>query len=282
MDGWVDNTARGRVHPHGARSRRRPGARGVGRRAAVADATLIREARAARRWPATSRRPSRPASRGSPGPQMVGGLTRRVAELPGRAPAAPPRGGRHHRGRASRAPGRQAAAGARPSARPAATRSECWQLDTTGWVDLPNSCFTYSDAGRSLFGTRTVATPMVPDLYSPRPGPAASLRAAQGRAAGARRTGGCDLFHSMHDNVHGFEITYEIDLATRARSCAPSTSRRGCRTWASARSRSGKIAALVGETRRRRAAQAHPAHAGRRGRLRPALRPDRRPPEALA
>ena len=47
---------------------------------------------------------------------------------------------------------------------------ECWQLDTSGWIDLPDSCFTYSDAGRALFGTRTIVSPMQPDLYSPRPG----------------------------------------------------------------------------------------------------------------
>src|SRR5215475_4191552 len=27
--------------------------------------------------------------------------------------------------------------------------AECWQLDTMGWVDLPDSCFTYSPAGRA-------------------------------------------------------------------------------------------------------------------------------------
>jgi hypothetical protein len=32
----------------------------------------------------------------------------------------------------------------------------------------------------------------------------------------AREGGRLRLFHSMHDNVHGFEITYEIDLATGA------------------------------------------------------------------
>jgi hypothetical protein len=29
-----------------------------------------------------------------------------------------------------------------------------------------------------------------------------------------RMDGRLRLFHSMHDNVHGFEVTYEIDLAT--------------------------------------------------------------------
>src|SRR2546427_326303 len=90
---------------------------------------------------------------------------------------------------------------------------DCWELDTTGWIDLPDSCFTYSAAGRSLFGTRPIATPMQPDLYSPRRGQqrvfvrrkVARLTSLDGRLV---------LFHSMHDNVHGFEITYELDAAT--------------------------------------------------------------------
>lgn len=90
---------------------------------------------------------------------------------------------------------------------------ECWQLDTSGWIDLPNSCFTYSDAGRALLAMRTVSTPMQPDLYSPRPG----QRRVFVRRKLARLERGPErlrLFHSMHDNVHGFEITCEIDVAT--------------------------------------------------------------------
>jgi hypothetical protein len=90
---------------------------------------------------------------------------------------------------------------------------ECWMLDTTGWIDLPNSCFTYSEAGRALFGTRIVATPMVPDLYSPRPGQR-NVFERRKVARLARGEGRLRLFHSMHDNVHGFELTYEVDLAT--------------------------------------------------------------------
>jgi Protein of unknown function (DUF2889) len=90
---------------------------------------------------------------------------------------------------------------------------ECWQLDTTSWIDLPDSCFTYSAAGRAVFGTRAIVTPMTPELYSPPPG----ARAVFERRKVARLTRVADhleLFHSMHDNVHGFELTYEIDLAS--------------------------------------------------------------------
>jgi len=89
----------------------------------------------------------------------------------------------------------------------------CWNLDTTGWVDLPDSCFTYSPAGRALFGTRPVSTPMVATLYSPPPGARGVFRrmkVARLVLAGRR----LHLLHSMHDNVHGFDLHYEIDLDT--------------------------------------------------------------------
>lgn len=89
----------------------------------------------------------------------------------------------------------------------------CWQLDTTGWIDLQDSCFTYSAAGRALFGTRTVATPITPDLYSPRPGQRRVF--VRTKLARLERAGGrLRLDHAMHDHVHGFEVTYEVDLAS--------------------------------------------------------------------
>jgi len=87
----------------------------------------------------------------------------------------------------------------------------CWRLDTTGWVDLPDSCFTYSSAGRALFGTRSVSTPMVPDLYCPPPG--ARKLFTRKKVARLVQTGRrLHLFNSMHDNVHGFDVHYELDL----------------------------------------------------------------------
>ena len=146
------------------------------------------------------------------GAEMVGGLTRRVAELLGDADGASlavdatievSRLARQV-ARMPRAVAERATAG---------DALECWTLDTTGWADLPNSCFTYSPAGRALFGTRMVATPMVPDLYSPRAGQARVFERRK-VARLERGDGRLRLFHSMHDNVHGFEITYEIDLAS--------------------------------------------------------------------
>jgi hypothetical protein len=82
-----------------------------------------------------------------------------------------------------------------------------------GWVDLPDSCFTYSEAGRRLFGTRTIATSVQPQLYRPRPGQRQVFERRKVMRL-ERHDGRIALFHSMHDNVHGFEVTYEIDADT--------------------------------------------------------------------
>ncbi|HSF04313.1 MAG TPA: DUF2889 domain-containing protein [Methylomirabilota bacterium] len=145
------------------------------------------------------------------GTRMVAGFTRKVAEATGGSP-----GGAlvvdaavevarlaRQTTRLPRARAERAAAGA----------WECWQLDMAGWADLPDSCFTYSPAGRALFATRAVATSSHPDLYSPRPGQRrVFVRAKLARIE--RADGRLRLFHAMHDNVHGFEVTCEVDGAT--------------------------------------------------------------------
>ena len=156
------------------------------------------------------------------GTRMIGGLTRAVADAVGRGA-----GGalvvdamievarlarqvaKLPRARAERAVG---------------SAWECWQLDTAGWIDLPDSCFAYSEAGKALFGTRTVVSPMQPDLYSPRPGQSRVF--VRRKVARIQRVGnGLRLFHSMHDNVHGFELTYEIDAQERITRADSITSR---------------------------------------------------------
>jgi len=121
----------------------------------------------------------------------------------------------------------------------------CWDLDTTGWIDLPGSCFTYSGAGRALFATRAVSTPMVADLYSPPPG--ARRVFVRKKIMRLVRTGPrLHLFHSMHDNVHGFDVHLEIDLEAGTVTAADSITSRlpyqGICTEPQ-----GKIKALVGQ-----------------------------------
>jgi hypothetical protein len=146
------------------------------------------------------------------GAALVGGLTRRVAEATGTGPgAALVRDAVIEAARLAR----QVAKLPRERAARAASGDpwECWQLDTTGWADLPDSCFTYGAEGRKLFGTRTIVAAMTPELYSPRPDQRGVFE--RGKVARIeRREGRLALYHSMHDNVHGFEIVYEIDLAS--------------------------------------------------------------------
>ncbi|MGH7401480.1 MAG: DUF2889 domain-containing protein, partial [Candidatus Rokuibacteriota bacterium] len=144
------------------------------------------------------------------GTRMVGGFTRRLADLCGGRPGA---GLFVDAGIEVARLARQvtklpaaAIAGLEPG-----DALACWRLDTTGWVDLPDSCFTYSPAGRALFGTRPVSTPMVPALYSPPVG--ARKIFTRKKVARLVLTGRrLHLFHSMHDNVHGFDLHYEVDL----------------------------------------------------------------------
>jgi hypothetical protein len=156
------------------------------------------------------------------GTAMVGGLTRRVAEAIGSgAGALLVIDAVVEAARLARQVAKL------PRERAERTRDgalECWRLDTEGWVDLPDSCFTYSDAGRALFASRTVVCQSGPDLYSPRPGQRrVFVRRKVARLE--RHEDRLTLFHSMHDDVHGFEISYEVDLESgrivSARSLTP-------------------------------------------------------------
>jgi len=147
---------------------------------------------------------------GLAGARMVGGFTKRLAELCG------PRQGREllvqagiEMARLSRQVTKMPASTV-ASLQPGDSQA-CWALDMAGWVDLPDSCFTYSSAGRALFGTRPVSSPMVPALYSPPPGARGvfTRRKVARLVLTGRRL---HLFHSMHDNVHGFDVHFEIDL----------------------------------------------------------------------
>lgn len=95
----------------------------------------------------------------------------------------------------------------------AAGPAACREADQAGFADLPDSCFAYSDASRALFTGRQVSTPMTADLYSPRPG-AQRVFVRRKVARLERVDGRVRLSHSMHDNVHGFDLVYEIETAT--------------------------------------------------------------------
>ena len=94
---------------------------------------------------------------------------------------------------------------------PSGGAQACWDLDARGWADLPDSCFTYSRAGRALLSNRSVTASAGRELYSPVPGARrVFVRARRLRLVlNGRRL---HLFHSMHDNVHGFDIHFEVDI----------------------------------------------------------------------
>ena len=146
------------------------------------------------------------------GTRMVAGFARRLAEITGERT-----GGGHFADAAmeigrlarqvTRVPG--PALAAFDQARPEGV----WELDTsTGWTELPNSCFAYSAAGKALFGTRPVHTPMTRDLYGPPLG-AQRVFVRRKLARLVKTADRLHLFSAMHDNVHGFDLHYEIDLA---------------------------------------------------------------------
>ena len=144
------------------------------------------------------------------GARMIGGFTRRLTEVAGSGPAARflvdagievARLARQVAKLPREATAHLASGGPRA----------CWELDNASWIDLPGSCFTYSANGRALLDTREVSTPMAAELYSP--SPAARRLFDRKRVMRLVRTGPrLHLFHSMHDNVHGFDIHLEIDL----------------------------------------------------------------------
>jgi hypothetical protein len=121
----------------------------------------------------------------------------------------------------------------------------CWHLDTTGWVDLPDSCFTYSAAGRALFGTRSVFTPMAVELYNPPMG-ATKVFVRKKRSRLVLTGGRLHLFHSMHDNVHGFDLHYEVDLDSGSIIAADSITSRLPYEGICIEPQ-GKIAAMIGQ-----------------------------------
>jgi len=142
--------------------------------------------------------------------RMVGGFTRRLTELAGTGSGSAflveagieiARLARQVTKLAPEAAARALTGGARA----------CWELDNLGWIDLPNSCFTYSAKGRALLDTREVTSPMVAELYHPPLG-ARRLFVRRKVMRLVHTAPRLHLFHAMHDNVHGFDLHYELDL----------------------------------------------------------------------
>ena len=84
------------------------------------------------------------------------------------------------------------------------------QLDLEAWPELVDLCFTYRKETSALFAERAVRTPATAEMYSPPPGrPLVFHRYKRSHVARAGTT--LALYQSMFDQVHGFELWYDVD-----------------------------------------------------------------------
>ena len=178
------------------------------------------------------------------GARMVAGFTRRLAEVCGERPGAA----------LFVDAGIEIARLARQVAKlPAAVTAgyvagdaaATWNLDTQGWQDLPDSCFAYGPGGRALLAVPGATASATLSLYAPPPG-ARKVFVRRKVARLVDSGGSLHLFHSMHDDVHGFDLHYEIDTRSGRIARADSVTSRLPYTGICSVPQA-KIAALVGE-----------------------------------
>jgi hypothetical protein len=101
--------------------------------------------------------------------------------------------------------------GAAPPALPGP--AEFHRLDLEAWPELLDLCFTYRAESQALFDERAVRTPAVLDMYvSPRGRKLVFHRYKRSHVARAGAT--LSLYQSMFDQVHGFELWYDVDTAS--------------------------------------------------------------------
>src|SRR5215470_4992754 len=102
--------------------------------------------------------------------------------------------------------------------------AEFHQLDLEAWPELLDLCFTYRAETRALFAERTVRTPASVDMYAAPPGRKLVFHRYK-RSHVAREGSTLALYQSMFDNVHGFELWYDVDAKSheilRARILTP-------------------------------------------------------------
>ena len=256
---------RGRLHPH--RAADRPGPRRRGERGVHAVAGLRGAAGARARSSGATPIPRSP--RTSPAERRADGGGLHAAA--GRAVRAARRAPGSSSMPASRSPGWPARSPSCPRPPPRgslpATRARCWELDTAGWEDLPDSCFTYSAAGRALLGSRA----------GDHPGDARALQPAARRPEVFVRR---KVSRLVPDGPAPSPVSLDARQRSRLRpplrdrprlghaSWPPTRSRRGCPISASAASPRPRSPRLIGQPADRALRRAHPGLA--RGRTRAA------------
>ena len=122
---------------------------------------------------------------------------------------------------------------------------QSWALDRAAWHDLPDSCFTYSVAGEALLGRPEARSTATLDLYTGPPG-ARQIFVRTRRSRLVETEDRLHLLHSLHDNVHGFDVHVEIDRRARRVVAAGSVTLR-LPYLGICDQPQGKVAALTGE-----------------------------------
>jgi len=87
------------------------------------------------------------------------------------------------------------------------------RIDLMAWPEFADMCFTYSAASNSLFEDPGVRVPATLDMYVPRPGTRLAFHRYK-RAEIARADDILTLYQSMFDQVHGFELWYDLNIKT--------------------------------------------------------------------
>ncbi len=88
--------------------------------------------------------------------------------------------------------------------------AEFHQLDLEAWPELVDLCFTYRRESATLFAERKVRTPAIAAMYAGPPGQ--KLAFHRYKRSRLERVGpAIALYQSMFDQVHGFELWYDVD-----------------------------------------------------------------------
>jgi hypothetical protein len=89
--------------------------------------------------------------------------------------------------------------------------AEFHRLDLEAWPELLDLCFTYRAETEALFAERPVRTPAIVDMYAAAPGRQLVFHRYK-RSRVSRNGGTLSLYQSMFDQVHGFELWYDVDV----------------------------------------------------------------------
>jgi hypothetical protein len=92
--------------------------------------------------------------------------------------------------------------------------AEFHRLDLEAWPELVDLCFTYRPESAALFAERSVRTPAVAAMYAGPPGQKLVFHRYK-RARIERAGDTIALYQSMFDQVHGFELWYDVDARSR-------------------------------------------------------------------